>query len=309
MIILSHFQIEPVLQARQAGELSVATSLDLGLTSVELPIDADGLHLPDGQRLTWALVTEIQESKNNCFRIEDEDLVSILLFSEEFGRQYSLMPTITAPTMLVSGIPMHRIKDADPLLDTHNKVRTVTPIYGHLLDTATGLGYTAIQAAKKAEQVTTVELDPAAQEIARQNPWSQALFTDPKIEQRIGDSYDLIQEMDDGIFERILHDPPTFSLAGELYSLAFYRESAPCVGTQGTHVSLYWQPKEQIRCRRYQGGCTTTERGWLSPSCARCSGIWGGRVSIGKHAHSWGSTAIWMSANITIHRCNGIIPN
>jgi predicted methyltransferase len=66
---------------------------------------------------------------------------------------------------------------------------------GQVLDTATGLGYTAIEAAKTAAHVTTIELDPTALEVARCNPWSQALFDNPKIMQRIGDSFDVAETL------------------------------------------------------------------------------------------------------------------
>ena len=97
--------------------------------------------------------------------------------------------------MLVSGIPMHRIKDTDPHADTLEKMRAVRPVVGQVLDTATGLGYTAIEAAKTAAHVTTIELDPAALEVCRRNPWSQALFDNPKITQVVGDSFEVVLEL------------------------------------------------------------------------------------------------------------------
>jgi len=103
-------------------------------------------------------------------------------------------------------------------------VRSVKPLVGQVLDTATGLGYTAIEAAKTAAHVTTIELDPTALEVARRNPWSQDLFDNPKITQRIGDSFDVAEALPDAAFTRILHDPPVMSLAGHLYSGEFYQE-------------------------------------------------------------------------------------
>jgi predicted methyltransferase len=147
----------------------------------------------------------------------------ILTFSDLTNSAYSLYPTEKAPTMLISGIPMHRIKGTDPSQDTQQKIKAARP-YGNVLDTATGLGYTALAAAKAAQHVTTIELDPAAQEICRQNPWSQSLFDNPKIEQHIGDSFDVIETLADASFSCILHDPPMFSLAGHLYSADFYAE-------------------------------------------------------------------------------------
>jgi predicted methyltransferase len=119
---------------------------------------------------------------------------------------------------------MHRIKDTDPFIDTLEKIRAIKPVVGQVLDTATGLGYTAIQAAKSAEHVMTIELDPAALQICRSNPWSQELFDNPKISQIVGDSFDVVANMDSASFTRVIHDPPAFSLAGDLYSLEFYQE-------------------------------------------------------------------------------------
>jgi hypothetical protein len=72
--------------------------------------------------------------------------------------------------------------------------------------------------------VITVEFDPAVLVICRMNPWSRALFTDPRIVQLIGDSADLALAFPDETFNAILHDPPMFNLAGQLYSGALYRE-------------------------------------------------------------------------------------
>jgi predicted methyltransferase len=93
-----------------------------------------------------------------------------------------------------------------------------------MLDTSMGLGYTAIEAAKRAQHVLTLELDPTVVEIAARNPWSRALFSAPNIERRLGDSIDVIAGFADETFDRILHDPPTLALAGDLYSGAYYQQ-------------------------------------------------------------------------------------
>ena len=223
-IVLSYIQAEGVLEAREAGQDVVAVSLDLGLTTVEVPIGLQGIRLPDGQYLDWQDLEVICASERGCFVVEDDAPRKIQVFSEATNRLYSLMPTEGAPTMLVSGIPMHRIKGTDPYRDTLQKIKTITPIAGRVLDTATGLGYTAIEAAKTAEHVITVEIEPAVLEVARLNPWSQALFRHPRITQLIGDTVEEIEKFEDGTFARIVHDPPAFNLAGDLYSGAFYRQ-------------------------------------------------------------------------------------
>jgi uncharacterized protein len=222
--VLSHYQAKEVVDAQCKGMAIISLSLDLGLSTVQLPLDARGLHLPDGNLLKLEDVEEIAESTSSCYVIEGGVPKAIQYYSEATERVYSLYPTTGAPTMLVSGIPMHRIKGTDPHLDTMEKIRAIKPVVGQVLDAATGLGYTAIEAARTAEHVTTIELDPAALKVCRHNPWSQELFENPKISQMIGDSFDVVAEMEAARFTRIIHDPPAFSLAGDLYSGEFYRE-------------------------------------------------------------------------------------
>jgi predicted methyltransferase len=200
------------------------TSLDLGLTAANVTLEARRVVLPDGQWLSWESVEEISASELGCFSVMDSVVEKIQFFSEFLSRVYSLMPTAGAPTLLVSGIPMHRIKGIDPHRDTLKKVRTIGPLKGRVLDTCTGLGYTAISAAETADEVLTIELDPTVLEVARLNPWSRLLFESPRIRQIIGDSFEEIQAFEDQSFSRVLHDPPMFSLAGELYSGAYYQQ-------------------------------------------------------------------------------------
>lgn len=222
--VLSHVQAAPIRAARAAGETAVTTSLDLGRSQVTLPLGDEGVDLGDGRFLTWGQLADIENNENACYAITETGPEKIQRFSPAFNRVYTLMPTHSAPTMLVSGFPMHRIKNTDPHQDTLSKVRAVAPVRGRVLDTTTGLGYTAIAAAETADHVTTIELDPVVLELCRQNPWSHPLFTRPNITQIVGDAADVIETLPDDHFSRVIHDPPTFSLAGHLYGEAFYRQ-------------------------------------------------------------------------------------
>lgn len=223
-IVLSSIQAQEILAAKELGPGSITVSLDLGLTTNEVVLGPEGVRLPNENILSWKTLEFISASRRNCFIIKDDGLHKIQIFSEAANKLYSLMPTQGAPTLLVSGISMHRIKRVDPCGDAIKKVKSISPIAGQVLDTATGLGYTAIEAAKKAEHVTTIELSPASLEIARLNPWSQPLFDNPKITQITGDAVEVIEQFEERQFARIIHDPPSFSMAGELYSGTFYRQ-------------------------------------------------------------------------------------
>ncbi len=222
MIVLSTYQIKPLLKVH--GQQSAASvSPDLGLTTVDVGLDADGIHFPGGECLTWEDAAEIVDSETSCFSLEGGEIRKIQAFSETTNRHCSLMPTTGAPTLLIAGFPMHRIKNIDPHHDTLNKINAARPS-GQVLDTSMGLGYTAIEAAHTSEHVITVELDPTVVEIARQNPWSRELFSNPKIERRIGDSFDEVEGFEAEIFSCVIHDPPTIQLAGDLYSRDYYGE-------------------------------------------------------------------------------------
>ena len=223
-MVLSHFQAAPLLAAWRAGQASLLSSGDLNLTTAPVTLDASGVTFAGGECVVWDALAAIAESESACFAVEEGHMRAIRGFSALTNRAYSLYPTEAAPTMLVSGIPMHRIKGTNPHLDTQAKIKALAPINGRVLDTTTGLGYTAIAAAATASHVLTIELDPTAQEMAAANPWSQALFHRARITQLIGDSAELVPGLDAESFDVIIHDPPTFSLAGDLYAGAFYQE-------------------------------------------------------------------------------------
>ncbi len=252
IIVVSHFQARPLIEARERGADVAQTSLDLGRKEVQVRLETDGVWMGTAI-VPWAVIEEIAKSDTACFAIEDGEARKIQTFSEETGRVYTLYPTAGAPTMLVSGVPMHRIKGIDPLEDTRRKLRTIAPVTGRVLDTATGLGYTAMEAASTASSVLTVELDPAAQAIAKANPRSRELFEDERIERRIGDSFEVVRGLADASFDRVIHDPPMFSLAGELYSLEFYRELHRVTAVGGRLFHYVGDPESRSGARVTRG--------------------------------------------------------
>lgn len=221
-------------------------SLDLSLTQLEVSLSKDGVTFPCTTRLSWDDIEHIKHDKNSCFEVNADGIHKIQKFSERSNRFYSLMPTASAPTMLISGIPMHRIKDTNPWEDTLQKIKASGTIKGRLLDTTTGLGYTAIAASKTASWVMSVEVEPTVLGLCRQNPWSHALFNSPNISLALGDCYDIIESLPDHSFDQILHDPPTFSLAGDLYSHAFYCELFRVLAPKGKLFHYIGNPNSKI---------------------------------------------------------------
>lgn len=169
-IVLSHNQVNLLKRSQNEGFRKVDISLDLGITRTKVELLPDGVILNPLEMLPWDSIDRISKSKNSCFKVINGQIHKIAEFSDLTNQLYSLLPTEHAPTLMISGIPMHRIKGIDPQQDILENIKTLQPLSGIVLDTATGSGYTAIEAAKYASKVITIEIDPAALKIAKCNP-------------------------------------------------------------------------------------------------------------------------------------------
>ncbi|HII38746.1 TPA: methyltransferase domain-containing protein [Candidatus Micrarchaeota archaeon] len=139
------------------------------------------------------------------------------------GKFYKLLPELG--TIEINGVKMHQVVRRTPLEDAENKARLLAIRKGRkVLDVCTGLGYSALAAAKRGARVTTLEADENVLELAKLNSASKELFANPAVRIVPGNAFESINDFDDGEFDVVLHDPPRFSFAGELYSLAFYCE-------------------------------------------------------------------------------------
>lgn len=128
-----------------------------------------------------------------------------------------------APTLMIDGITMHSVLE-DPLSVTRRKVRAIR---GRVFECCTGLGYTAIEAARRgARQVVTVEVDRNVLTLASYNPYSVGLFSE-QVDLIIDDAANLVAALRSASFDYVIHDPPRLSYATQsLYSAGLYREYA-----------------------------------------------------------------------------------
>ncbi|RLE66005.1 MAG: methyltransferase, partial [Thermoprotei archaeon] len=164
-----------VIERIERGEVEV--SLDLGRSITKVEIQNDSVVLPNSLKISLSYLRESVKQRDRAYFIEENGKEIFEISISTPRRYYKLMIVSpdTAPTLEISGIHMHRIKDITPLEDTLEKVRLADIKKGHrVLDVCTGLGYTAIYSLKRrASTVVTIEKDPYVLEIARYNPWSR----------------------------------------------------------------------------------------------------------------------------------------
>ncbi|MFH2071093.1 MAG: methyltransferase domain-containing protein [Elusimicrobiota bacterium] len=141
---------------------------------------------------------------------------------------YKLVPTGGWPTLQIDGIQMHRTKNITPEKDALLKVETLGIKPHHrVLDICTGLGYTAMCCSEKSKHTTTIEMDRNVIKIAKQNPYSRPLFEKikrKKIKLLVGDAENVVKKLPTGYFDCIMHDPPRYGMAENLYTERFYAE-------------------------------------------------------------------------------------
>jgi hypothetical protein len=206
MRFLTHYEAKEIL----AGKTEV--SLDLGITK-------GGVNASD---FDAALLKKIAADEENVYFEDDGHWYKAMIRGRNV---YKLRPTKPgrAPTHVISGIRMHVLTD-DPVTNAESIVKTLGVRKGErLLDICTGMGYTAIAARKAGAYVTTIEIDEDVLELAKINPWSRGLFGEG-IELLRGDAAEIVPTL--GRFDAIIHDPPRFALAPQLYSTQFYKELA-----------------------------------------------------------------------------------
>lgn len=147
-----------------------------------------------------------------------------------------LVPTDWGPpTFEIDGIKMLPTAQLSPYDDAERKVGLIQPQGKVVLDTCGGLGYFAAWCLQGgALRVQSFEKNPDVIWLRSLNPWSpdhsntQDCFTLTQ-----GDIVEQIQALASASVDAILHDPPRFGIAGELYSQDFYNQLARVIRPKG----------------------------------------------------------------------------
>ena len=134
------------------------------------------------------------------------------------------------PTFEIDGIKMLPTAKESPLADARRKVALVAPAGKTVLDTCGGLGYFAACCLDAgAARIQSFEKNPDVLWLRTLNPWSpdpDAPAAGGRLRLEHADVAQAIARLPDAAFDAVLHDPPRFGIAGELYAQAFYDQLA-----------------------------------------------------------------------------------
>ena len=147
------------------------------------------------------------------------------------GSLIKLVPTAWgAPTFEIDGIKMLPTSKESPLDDARRKVALVQPRGKTVLDTCGGLGYFAACCLEAGvAKIQSYEKNDSVLWLRTLNPWSpdpDAAESGGRLQLAHADVSQAIAALPDASFDALLHDPPRFGIAGELYSQAFYDQLA-----------------------------------------------------------------------------------
>lgn len=249
-----------LLTSKTAGEIldgRDSVSLDLGISRSKVRLDGKTVFFPHEVELTIQELKKIEKRSNAVYFLSKNGVFMIALTNNHF---FKLVPTNGAPTIEIDGIRMHRTVDVTPEEDASLKIECLNISGGKILDTCTGLGYTSIKALNKgAEAIITVEKNVEVLNIASLNPYSQELFLG-KIHKIIGDSYYTLNSFPANFFDYIIHDPPRFSHAGQLYGRVFYRKLFRAMKKGGKIFHYIGEPGSRYRNMNIRKGVSNRLR-------------------------------------------------
>ena len=139
-------------------------------------------------------------------------------------------------TFEIDGIKMLPTARVSPYEDALRKVALIRPRGKVILDTCGGLGYFAAGCLQgQATRILSYEKSADVMWLRSLNPWSprQDEPADDRLQLTHADVTAQIESLADRSCDAILHDPPRFGIAGELYSQAFYDQLARVLRHKG----------------------------------------------------------------------------
>jgi len=208
-----------LLAARDAGACAWSGSVDLGLSTVGITLERDAWHWRDRP---YPYPPPLKD--RTIYHWDGEDFLPVSRFA---GSLIKLVPTEWgAPTFEIDGIKMLPTSKESPFEDARRKVALIEPRGKLVLDTCGGLGYFAACCLEAGvAHIHSLEKNADVLWLRTLNPWSpdpDCVASGGRLQLNHADVSQAITQIADASVDALLHDPPRFGIAGELYSQVFY---------------------------------------------------------------------------------------
>ena len=216
---------ETLHAAARAGATTVECSLDLDRSMTTVEVGDEGWTW-QGRRFPW-----LETCKDRTiYHWTGKAFEPVARFTTSLIK---LVPTQWGPpTFEIDGIKMLPTAQVSPYADAERKVGLIQPRGKVILDTCGGLGYFAAWCLQgQAKQILSYEKNSDVIWLRSLNPWSPG--ADDRLTLTQGDIAEQIVRLPNGSVDAILHDPPRFGIAGELYSQVFYDHLARVIRRKG----------------------------------------------------------------------------
>ena len=216
---------EQLRAAVNDGASTAECSLDLDRSTATVGVDSTGWTW-QGQHFPF-----LETCKDRTIYFWDgADFEPVSRFATSLIK---LVPTEWGPpTFEIDGIKMLPTAQISPYADAERKVALIVPRGKVVLDTCGGLGYFAAWCLQGgASSVISFEKNPDVIWLRSLNPWSPQAGGPLTLTH--GDISELIATLPSASVDAILHDPPRFGIAGELYSQVFYDHLARVIRRKG----------------------------------------------------------------------------
>jgi len=222
---------DALLAAREAGASSMTCSLDLDRSTTTVELCADSWHW-DGRKFPFIPTCK----DRTIYHWAGAGFEPVARFTRSLIK---LVPTEWGPpTFEIDGIKMLPTARVSPYADAERKVGLIAPRGKVILDTCGGLGYFAAWCLRgQAAHVYSYESNPDVLWLRSLNPWSPdhrgSVESRAALTLTAGDIAEQIVSLPSESVDAILHDPPRFGIAGELYSQSFYDQLARVLRRRG----------------------------------------------------------------------------
>lgn len=220
---------EALRAAALAGDPAVVCSLDLARNTTTVDLDHAGWS-QDGRHFPW--IPNCRD--RTIYWWDGAAFQPVSRYGESLIK---LVPTEWGPpTFEIDGVKMLVTAKVSPWEDARRKVALVAPRGKVILDTCGGLGYFAAWCLDGgATRVLSWEKNPDVLWLRSLNPWSpEGSGTGcAGLELTRGDISEAVTTLPGESVDAILHDPPRFGIAGELYSRTFYDQLARVLRKRG----------------------------------------------------------------------------